>query len=43
MVVTHVFNLSIQEEEAYGFWIQGQLGLWSELQDTQGCTEKPIS
>ena len=39
-VVAHAFNPSIQEAEA-DLWIQGQLVLQSEFQDSQGYTEKP--
>jgi hypothetical protein len=38
-MVVHAFNPSTQEEEAGGF--QGQPGLQSEFQDSQGYTEKP--
>ena len=38
-VVAHVFNPSTWEAEADGFL--GQPGLQSELQDSQGYTEKP--
>ena len=41
-MVVHTFNLSTWEAEAGGsLWIQGQPGLQSEFQDSQGCTEKP--
>ena len=30
-----------QEAEAGRFWVQGQPGLQSEFQDSQGYTEKP--
>jgi hypothetical protein len=30
----------MQEAEAGDFSVRGQLGLWSELQDGQGYTEK---
>jgi hypothetical protein len=38
-VVAHTFNPSTWEAEAGGF--QGQPGLQSEFQDSQGYTEKP--
>jgi hypothetical protein len=38
-VVAHAFNPSTWEAEAGGF--RGQPGLQSELQDSQGYTEKP--
>jgi hypothetical protein len=40
-VVAHAFNLSTREAEAGGFLSWGQPGLQSELQDSQGYTEKP--
>jgi hypothetical protein len=40
-VVAHAFNLSTWEAEAGRFLSQGQPGLQSELQDSQGYTEKP--
>jgi hypothetical protein len=40
-VVALTFNPSTWEAEAGGFLIQGQPGLQSELQDSQGYTEKP--
>lgn len=45
-VVVHSFNPGTREPEAGGFmWLQGQHGLHSELQDSQGyivtsCLEK---
>jgi hypothetical protein len=39
--VPHAFNPSTQEPEAGGFLSSGQPGLQSELQDSQGYTEKP--
>jgi hypothetical protein len=39
-VVAHPFNPSTWEAEA-DFWVQGQPGLQSEFQDSQGYTEKP--
>jgi hypothetical protein len=40
--VAHIFNSSTWEEEAgRSLWVQGQPGLWSEFQGSQGCTEKP--
>jgi hypothetical protein len=38
-VVAHAFNPSTWEAEAGG--VQGQPGLQSEFQDSQGYTEKP--
>jgi hypothetical protein len=35
------FNTSTQETEAGGSWVQGQPGLQSKFQDSQGYTEKP--
>ena len=40
-VVAYAFNARTQEAEAGDFWVQGQPGLQSELQDSQGYTEKP--
>jgi hypothetical protein len=40
-VVAYIFNLSTWEAEAGRFLVQGQPGLQSELQDSQGSTEKP--
>jgi hypothetical protein len=41
-VVAHTFNPSTWEAEAGGFLsFQGQPGLQSEFQDSQGYTEKP--
>jgi hypothetical protein len=40
-VVVHAFNPSTWEAEAGDFWVQGQPGLQSEFQDSQGYTEKP--
>ena len=40
-MVTHAFNPSTWEAEASGsLWDQGQPGLQSEFQDSQGYTEK---
>jgi hypothetical protein len=39
-VVVHTFNPSTWEAEAGGFLVQGQSGLQSEFQDSQGYTEK---
>ena len=39
-VVAHVFNPSTLIHQA-DFWVQGQPGLQSELQDIQVYTEKP--
>jgi hypothetical protein len=40
-VVAHTFNPSTREAEADRFLVQGQPGLQSEFQDSQGYTEKP--
>ena len=41
-VMEHAFNPSTQEAEAgRSLWVPGQPGLQSELQDSQGYTEKP--
>ena len=40
-MVAHTFNPSTREADAGGFWVRGQSGLQSELQDSQGYTEKP--
>jgi hypothetical protein len=40
-MVVHAFNPSTWETKAGGFLSQGQPGLQSEFQDSQGCTEKP--
>ena len=40
-VGAHAFNPSTWEAEAVDFWVQGQPGLQSEFQDSQGYTEKP--
>jgi hypothetical protein len=34
-MVAHTFNLSTWEAEAGRFWVRGQPGLQSELQDSQ--------
>jgi hypothetical protein len=39
--VAHAFNPNTWEADAGGFWVQGQPGLQSEFQDSQGYTEKP--
>jgi hypothetical protein len=39
-VVAHAFNPNTWETEAGEFWVQGQPGLQSEFQDSQGYTEK---
>jgi hypothetical protein len=39
-VVVHAFSPSTQEAEANGFEFEASLGLHSELQDSQGYTEK---
>jgi ribosomal protein L33 len=40
-VVEHTYDPSTWEAEAGGFlWVQGQLGLWSKFQGSQGYTEK---
>jgi hypothetical protein len=40
-MVAHTFNPSTREAEEGDFWVQGQPGLQSEFQDSQGYTEKP--
>jgi hypothetical protein len=40
-VVAHAFNPSTREAWQADFWVRGQPGLQSELQDSQGYTEKP--
>lgn len=41
-MVAHAFNPSTQESKAGGsLWVQGQQGLHTELQDSQGHTVKP--
>jgi hypothetical protein len=35
--------LALGRQSQADFWIQGQPGLQSEFQDSQGCTEKPLS
>jgi hypothetical protein len=43
LVVAHAFSSSAQEAEAGGsLRVQGQPGLQSEFQDSQGYTEKPL-
>lgn len=40
--VAHTFNPSIMEAEAgRSLGLQGQPGLWSKLQDSQGYNKKP--
>jgi hypothetical protein len=39
-VVALAFNPSTQEAEQVDFWVQGQPGLQSEFQNSQGYTEK---
>ena len=40
--MAHSFNPSTKEAEAgRSLWVQGQPGLQSEFQDSQGYTEKP--
>jgi hypothetical protein len=41
VVVAHAFNPSTLEAEAGSLWVQGQPGLQSEFQDSQGYIEKP--
>lgn len=36
-VVVHTQNLSTQEGEAGGPWVQGQPWLYSEFEDSLGC------
>jgi hypothetical protein len=40
-VVVHAFNSSTREVRPTDFGVQGQPGLQSEFQDSQGYTEKP--
>ena len=41
-VVAHTFNPSTWEAEADGYlWVQDQAGPQSQLQDSQGYTERP--
>jgi hypothetical protein len=40
-VVVHAFNPSTRGQRQADFWVRGQPGLQSELQDSQGYTEKP--
>jgi hypothetical protein len=43
-MVAHAFNPSTWDAETGGYlrlWVQGQTGLQSEFQDSQGYTEKP--
>jgi hypothetical protein len=41
-VMAHAFNPSTWGVEGQAdFWVQGQPGLQSEFQDSQGYTEKP--
>jgi hypothetical protein len=40
-VVAHTFNPSTWRQRRVDFWVQGQPGLQSEFQDSQGYTEKP--
>jgi hypothetical protein len=39
--VAHAFNPSTRWQKQEDFWVQGQPGLLSEFQDSQGYTEKP--
>ena len=39
-MVLHTFNPSIREAEEGNFWVWDQPGLQSELQTSQGYTEK---
>ena len=39
-MVAHAFNPSTQRQRQADFWVQGQPGLQSEFQDSQGYTEK---
>ena len=42
-VVAYSFNLNILEVEVGEFlWVQGQFGLHSKFQDSQGYLERPI-
>jgi hypothetical protein len=38
--MVHAFNHSTQEAKV-DLWVQSQPGLWSQFQDSKGCTEKP--
>ena len=40
-IVAHAFNPSTRWQKQEDFWVQGQPGLLSEFQDSQGYTEKP--
>jgi hypothetical protein len=40
-MVAHAFNLNTQEAEAGRLGVQGQPGLQSKFQNSQGYTEKP--
>ena len=40
-VVSHASNPSIWEAKTFRLMVQGQPGLQSEFQDSQGYTEKP--
>ena len=40
-MVVHVFNPSTGGQMQTDFWVRGQPGLQSELQGSQGYTEKP--
>jgi hypothetical protein len=40
-VVAHAFNPSTWRQRQADLWVQGQPGLQSEFQETQGFTEKP--
>jgi hypothetical protein len=40
-VMVHAFNSSSWNADEVDFWVRGQTGLGSEVQDSQGYTEKP--
>jgi hypothetical protein len=40
-MVEHIFNPSTRGQRQADFWVRGQPDLQSELQDSQGYTEKP--
>jgi hypothetical protein len=40
-VVAHTFIPALRRQRQVDFWVQGQPGLQSEFQDSQGYTEKP--
>jgi hypothetical protein len=38
---THLLSKALRRQRRADFWVLGQPGLQSELQDIQGYTEKP--